>query len=249
MEGRSTPIASTRHFLSLTAPARARTSRSWPHTRGSTTPLALPTPTMAGPPATTLHFAVRNPARPSAVADVLSVPAAASVGDVKAALATQYEGAPPPSSQTVRALEARRSGRGGRGVVGWRTGREGKRAGRARNRMGRALSFFVCFPHAPTPPSQLIYAGRVLKDDALPMVDVLGPMVSVCVRVWAVRVRGGAGVGFFFVLLPPPFSTSLSPSPSTLLLSGRRARPARPAPGHQGSSRAAATPTPAGRRV
>ena len=50
----------------------------------------------------TLHFAIRNPARPAAAADVLAVPASASLGDVKAALAAQYEGAPPPASQTVR---------------------------------------------------------------------------------------------------------------------------------------------------
>ena len=153
-----------------------------------------------------------------------------------------------PRRQARRCVPWRRGGVGVVGGAWW----DGARGGRGRERGERAIEwgalflFCVCFPHVPTPPSQLIYAGRVLKDDALPMMDVLGPMVSVCVRVWAVRVRGGAGVGFFFVLLPPPLSTSLS---STLLLSGRRARPARPAPGHQGSSRAAATPTPAGRRV
>ena len=176
-------------------------------------------------PSPTLHFAVRNPARPGAVADVLSVPASASVGDVKAALAAQYEGAPPLASQTVRVRGVLRHGRPLRAT---------ERETRA-NRMERAFSRSLS-PACPI-SLQLIYAGRVLRDDTLRLVDVLGSMVSAEI----LGGEAGALLFLFFVPLLNRLSPSLHPFPFSS--SGRRARPARPAPGHQGARSSSSTTT------
>jgi len=117
-------------------------------------------------------FAIKNPSRASESQFKLSARLDQTLGDLQRLLAERYEGHPPPHTQTVRGQQA-----GGRDMS-WRQ-RQARAGARAWPATARTRCPSGQSPAPPShvacarPPSQLIYAGKVLKDANMPLRAIL----------------------------------------------------------------------------
>ena len=140
---------------------------------------AEPPPSSSSSPSTSsssslLSLSVKNPARSCAPDFVLTARADDSVAELKAKLSQTYEGKPPAERQTVR----------GRGVGERRRRRKEKNVffSNGTSEIDRSVCLslinitfllFACSNRSSTNQKQLIYAGKVLKDDAQKLSEVL----------------------------------------------------------------------------